>query len=237
MTITTPCPSCGRGLRIPEHLAGSLVRCPGCQATFTAEGTGKESPPAAPADRAGQAVTDEPPRANRRPAPEAPPYEERPAERYEDEPDDYEEFPRRRGPSRARVREMVAAPATALTVAGCIGVAIGVLLLLMAVFIGILPLIAPPVPNQRGGPPAPPPVAALVIAAGYYGVIGVAGIACASVIIYGANQMKNLRSRGWALAGCIAALVPCWGCWILGLPFGIWALVVFNKPEVQRAFD
>jgi predicted Zn finger-like uncharacterized protein len=35
---------------------------------------------------------------------------------------------------------------------------------------------------------------------------------------------------------CILAMIPCVNCCILGLPFGIWGLVVLNKPEVKDAF-
>ena len=34
----------------------------------------------------------------------------------------------------------------------------------------------------------------------------------------------------------IIAMIPCHGCCILGLPFGIWALVVLSAPEVKAAF-
>jgi hypothetical protein len=34
------------------------------------------------------------------------------------------------------------------------------------------------------------------------------------------------------------ALIPCLGpCYILGIPAGIWALVVLARPEVREAFD
>ena len=34
----------------------------------------------------------------------------------------------------------------------------------------------------------------------------------------------------------IVSMLPCSCCWTLGLPFGIWALVVLNQPEVKDAF-
>jgi hypothetical protein len=36
MPITIDCPQCGRQLRLPEHLAGTRVQCPTCEATFLA---------------------------------------------------------------------------------------------------------------------------------------------------------------------------------------------------------
>jgi predicted Ser/Thr protein kinase len=58
----------------------------------------------------------------------------------------------------------------------------------------------------------------------------------AILTILGAVQMKGLGSRGLAYAGAIAALFPCGIGWILGLPMGIWSLVVLGRPGVRRAF-
>lgn len=57
------------------------------------------------------------------------------------------------------------------------------------------------------------------------------------VVLYGAIQMKKLNSFGISMAAAIIALIPCLSpCYLLGIPFGIWALVVMNKPEVKQAF-
>jgi hypothetical protein len=49
--------------------------------------------------------------------------------------------------------------------------------------------------------------------------------------------MKNLQSYGLAMTASIVAMIPCISpCCILGLPFGIWALVILNRPEVKAAF-
>ncbi|MBI5387574.1 MAG: DUF4339 domain-containing protein [Verrucomicrobia bacterium] len=62
--------------------------------------------------------------------------------------------------------------------------------------------------------------------------VGVAG-----VIIFGALKMQNLVNYRLAMATSILALAPCISpCCLLGMPFGIWALVVLNKPEVKAAF-
>jgi len=40
------------------------------------------------------------------------------------------------------------------------------------------------------------------------------------------------------MAAAIVACVPfCSPCVVLGIPFGIWALVVMAKPEVRAAFQ
>jgi hypothetical protein len=49
--------------------------------------------------------------------------------------------------------------------------------------------------------------------------------------------MKKLESYGLAMAASIIAMIPCVSpCCLLGLPIGIWALVVLMKPEVKSAF-
>lgn len=63
------------------------------------------------------------------------------------------------------------------------------------------------------------------------GVIGI-------VILLGTGKMKRLESYQYAMMTAILAMVPCLSpCCFLGLPFGIWALVVLNKPEVKSHFQ
>jgi hypothetical protein len=55
--------------------------------------------------------------------------------------------------------------------------------------------------------------------------------------IFGAVQMRNLQSYGMAMTGSILSMIPCLApCCISGLPLGIWAIIVLNKPEVKSAF-
>lgn len=64
-----------------------------------------------------------------------------------------------------------------------------------------------------------------------------ASLALSGFVLFGGLKMKNLESWGLALAASILAVIPCCnGCCCLGLPAGIWALVVLNKPEVKAAF-
>lgn len=66
---------------------------------------------------------------------------------------------------------------------------------------------------------------------------GVLGIAVGLVILVGAMKMKKLENYGFAMAASIIAMIPCFSpCCLLGLPIGIWALVVLSKPEVKSAF-
>ncbi len=68
-------------------------------------------------------------------------------------------------------------------------------------------------------------------------IFGIIILATSIFVIWGALQMKQLR--GWTLSvvASIVAMVPCLGpCCLVGIPIGIWALVVLMKPEVKAAF-
>lgn len=70
------------------------------------------------------------------------------------------------------------------------------------------------------------------------GILGsLLGLVVAALVAYGAVRMMKLESFGWALAASILALIPCTSpCCILGLPIGIWALIVLYRADVQTAF-
>lgn len=56
------------------------------------------------------------------------------------------------------------------------------------------------------------------------------------LIIAGSIQMLRRRGYGLAMTASVVAMLPCSPSCILGLPFGIWSLVVLNRPEVRDAF-
>jgi hypothetical protein len=68
-------------------------------------------------------------------------------------------------------------------------------------------------------------------------VFGVIALIVAGVVLYGALQMMEARKWGLALTVSILAMIPCISpCCIIGIPIGIWAIIVLNKPEVRGAF-
>jgi len=73
---------------------------------------------------------------------------------------------------------------------------------------------------------------------GTIGVVsGIIGILVSGLILVGAMKMKKLESYGLAMAVSIIAMIPCFSpCCLIGLPIGIWAVVVLSKPEVKSAF-
>jgi len=68
--------------------------------------------------------------------------------------------------------------------------------------------------------------------------MNVISIVIAAFIIYAAMQMRQLKTWGMAVAASIVAIFPCTSpCCIVGIPIGIWALVILFKPEVKAAFS
>lgn len=68
-------------------------------------------------------------------------------------------------------------------------------------------------------------------------VSNLVGLAVCGLIFYGGMQMRELRSYGLAMTSSILAVIPCFGCCLIGIPIGIWAIVVLMKPEVKEAFQ
>lgn len=59
-----------------------------------------------------------------------------------------------------------------------------------------------------------------------------------AVVAYGSFRMRQLRNYRLAWITAILALIPPVGpCFVLGIPAGIWAMVVLARPEVREAFD
>jgi hypothetical protein len=73
---------------------------------------------------------------------------------------------------------------------------------------------------------------------GTAGIISaVLGILSSILVLFGALKMKQLQLYGLAMAVSIVAMIPCISpCCLIGLPIGIWSLVILSKPEVKAAF-
>jgi hypothetical protein len=63
-------------------------------------------------------------------------------------------------------------------------------------------------------------------------------VGCSAFSLFGALKMKKLENYGLVMAATIIGMLPCISpCCFLGLPFGIWALVVLNEAEVKSSFQ
>lgn len=129
------------------------------------------------------------------------------------------------GPNQAM--DAVKGPALGLMITAGIGAAfqvLGLLMNLLGAGMGAMARGSQGMPNMLSG--------------GIGAVFNVIGLAIAVVIFMGAGKMKNLQSYGFAMAATILAMIPCISpCCLIGLPVGIWALVVLMKPEVKGAFQ
>jgi len=70
-------------------------------------------------------------------------------------------------------------------------------------------------------------------------VMSLIALAVSGLILWSGLQMRQLKGRGLAIAGSILGMLPCFTgcCCVIGLPVGIWALVVLMNNEVKAAFE
>ena len=145
-------------------------------------------------------------------------------------------LPSSAGGGREDALKAIKAPAIALIVAASIGIAY---YLYNTVFIAVGG--GPSFGNQPGN--VPPQMRAFMegFNRGAHGPMAIAIslviLAVNGFVLFGAIKMLRLKNFGVAMAAAIVAMVPCQCCCVLGLPFGIWALVTLNKPEVKSQFE
>jgi hypothetical protein len=213
MPIFLDCPSCGRKLAVPDSLLGSSVRCPHCRGEFTIPALADASPPAEGELPRDEREAEGVPRPDERPSPE------------EDEPGvPEEEGFRDRAADRFRlrtdVRPVVLGPTIALLVTGILGTLASVAVF----FFSLLTM------GARGSD-------AYALGKLMGCCASVVGVPLGILVTIGATLMMQRRGYGMAMTACIAAMLLVPGlCCLLGIPFGIWGLVVLARPDVKKAF-
>jgi predicted Zn finger-like uncharacterized protein len=266
MAIVITCTSCNSRLRVTDDLLGKRVKCPGCGFTFLAATTSPPEPEPPPLEeppaprrpsRSNDAIREDVPPPRPRSADRDRDLDEdedagsrRPARRRRDDEDDRDRFddedtgsrraarrrrddddddyPRRR--RRSAAGDAANGPAIALMVVGGLAVTLSLLSLLGNL---LLPTMVAGLPHN----PNNPNDQAEMIAHAAGGVCGaLLGILWGGLVLLGAARMLQRQNYGLAMTASIVAMLPCNGCCILGLPFGIWSLVVLNQPEVKDAF-
>jgi hypothetical protein len=136
------------------------------------------------------------------------------------------------GCARIRAEQAVNGPAIALIVTAGLGIAVGLL--------GLILTLAKMDTTQEM--PGLDPEFVRYFRMFAYGPIGISlkilGIAVSVFILYGALRMQKLTNYGLVMTAAIIAMIPCFSpCCLLGLPFGIWALIVLSKTEVKSQFN
>ena len=216
MPIEFRCNQCGRLLRTGDETVGRQAQCPECGALSQVPGPGQvfeSSSPLAPLQAedpgsSGNAFGSNPEWGGTRGAES--PYPSHGPQAYYVPP-----------------AQRISAPATALIITGILGISlqmIGILLCMAQMGVGV---------GVARGPDKFP----LLLGSGMNLVFGVIGLAVSVVVIVGATKMKNLEHYTLAVTSAILAVIPCTSpCCLLGIPFGIWALVVLNDSSVKAAF-
>jgi hypothetical protein len=133
-------------------------------------------------------------------------------------------------PSTELVRSMIQVPGVLVAVTGGIGVALYAFNLVMRLFgVALTPA------GMQGAPELD--WVFDFIASGAGAALDVAWLGLSIVVLIGGLQMLQLRRYTFCLCTAILALLPCISpCCCVGLPAGIWALIILAKPEVRAAF-
>jgi phage FluMu protein Com len=211
MAIEFRCATCNALLRVPDDRAGKLVKCPHCQGVMMAMATETT------AVGAPNPFADLPPA-------EINPYAAPKPGGYT-QPRGYASAPREAAVARLQ------GPAIGMIVAAVLGAAMWIFNMAANWVVG---------PEAAALPPAQNEAERVGQMVGYW--IGSTGLPIFStvlmlVILFGAWKMMRAESYGWAMTASILSLFPCTGCCVLGLPFGIWALVVLNDASVRACFS
>jgi phage FluMu protein Com len=211
MPIEFRCTQCGKLLRTGDDTAGRQAQCPECGTIRTvpnpAEAQSPAIPSLAPLEGGGQPASGSPFAAV---VGGETAYQSPVADMHEPSP-----------------AERVSGPATALMVFAILCIIMDSLIVLGALTGAVLIL---------AGQIQPDDPSALFLC-GFYVVWGLVFLAISIVVLMGARRMKNLTSYGFAMTAAILAMIPCLSsCWLIGLPFGIWAIVVLGDNSVKAAF-
>jgi hypothetical protein len=131
-------------------------------------------------------------------------------------------------PSGPDALQAVNGPAVGLIIVGVVGLAMSLIGLTMNLTGSLM--------NLHGMDPNAEQF--LRMFAGTLGIIStIVSVILSGLILWGGIKMKRLESYALAMTASVVAMVPCLSpCCVLGLPLGIWALVILLRPEVKSAF-
>jgi hypothetical protein len=207
MAISVSCPSCARVYNVKHEAAGKKFKCKDCEAVVEVP-AGDSSGASAPfADEFGD------------------PYNP-----YAD--DQMAGAPRTVAPGRA-IRHSSGSSAT--VAARCTAPGIALMVVGALVLMGVLGYVGLSVAVIIANPPPDLPAEAKTFMVAWMVGLTLYISLFAGLVIAGGNALRKQSSYGLAMTGSIIAVIPCLST-CLCLPFGIWALVVLNDPDVKAAF-
>jgi hypothetical protein len=236
MPIEFRCDQCGKLLRTGDDTAGRKAQCPECGALSTVPGMTEpsEAPiPPLPSQPIGGGSPFMPGSATVRGENPFGPGTEGAEAKDSGNPyqSPYVAGPATFGPGDPFALQRVSGPATALIVFS----SICMVLQALAIVVNVVQMVTG---HHVKPPPGDDFAMIYVMSEGIVGIVsGIFSLAMGALIFIGASKMKRLESYSFAMAAAIIAMLPCVSpCCFLGLPFGIWALVVLNDVPVKRAF-
>lgn len=56
-------------------------------------------------------------------------------------------------------------------------------------------------------------------------------------VFLGGLKLQQGRGRGLGMTAAVMALLPCSAAFLVGLPVGIWAMMVLGRPDVKQALE
>ncbi len=217
MAIDVSCPQCSAAYQVQDDKAGKKFRCKQCQEIITIPGGGSTStgddpwgtlPAAPPRNRPSSSGRDE----DEVPNPLSGRRSSRKNDRdREDDRDDGGSRRRRRRSSGSGVNTV--APAIAIYIVTVLSIAWWLFYMFVVV-------------SDPAGIPADEQESYIAVNL-VHGGLQLLGN---GLILFGAFQLQTRQSKGLAMLGAILCCIPlCSPCMVLGIPFGIWALVVINS--------
>lgn len=129
--------------------------------------------------------------------------------------------------SNADAADKVNGPGIGLIVVGILNIVVGLPSLAMHLFgVNFMPPNLPPEANW------------MKFMMGPMGIVtNLLTIAIGVLILFGGIKMRKLENYGLAMTAAILSIIPCTtSCCLVGIPIGVWAMVVLFKPEVKSSF-
>ena len=126
-------------------------------------------------------------------------------------------------------RSRLSRPATGLLVTGIVGGVISLTSFIAGFFSSsLIPYMEDEFSEKMEG----------MFQASYMTASSLVGILIAAFLIYVSTKMREPSQDGLCIVASVLAMIPCVSpCCIIGLPIGIWCLVVLTKPEIKAAFQ
>lgn len=229
MPVQFNCTTCQSVIRTPDGSEGKQARCPKCNTIVTVPGGAV--PPPATGNLWGEMPSSPPPG----PPGGFPPSNYPPPGGYSPPAPQFNPYAAPAygpsasfgaGPSREQSLAKLRGPAIGLIVCAVISI-------IYALVNGVIVIVSLANGEMEVPPGGPEQV-------GFYVgmVIGMLGVGVVPIVsLLGAIQMLRGKSYAWAMTGAIAGMLPCSACCVVGLVFGIWALVILNQPDVKQAFS